>query len=109
MHLEMSDTVISYKNGSQKLWDAKITHRSIKSGINTFVFCQSERTSPVAPRVKRMKSRQQAGMAWQGAGAGGRTNQIAVSSAVHSCDSNGSNHTNQTLYANISPNLIRLS
>lgn len=105
--MEMSDTVISYKNGSQKLWDAKITHRSIKSGINTVVFCQSERTSLVAPRVKCVKGRQRAGMDWQGAG--GRTNQIAVSSAVHSCDSNGSNHTNQTLYANISSCLIRLS
>lgn len=58
MHVEMSDTLISYKNGSQKLWDAKITHRSIKSGINTVVFCQSERTSLVAPRVKCVKGRQ---------------------------------------------------
>lgn len=41
MHLEMSDIVISYKNGPQKLWDAEITHRSVKSGINTIVFCQN--------------------------------------------------------------------
>lgn len=56
--MEMSDTLISYKNGSRKLWDAKITHRSIKSVINTVVFCQSERASLVAPRVKCVKGRQ---------------------------------------------------